>query len=660
MINQEAINRDLKERSTQSSPLQSRILSMYKDFMQVSATEMSKYWHRWDVNMVNYSAYRKLDAEDKANINKGGTEKIYVPISYAQVQTAAAGILSLLTQKERLFELISFGPEDQGMSEGLERDIDYQIRYNRIYSFLYKYILDTLIKGVGVGRCDWTVDKAKYRVKKEVPAFNFMGSLMNMFGMPTEPQMIMQETVEELTQYEGNRISYISPYTFFPDTSVSLNEFQRGSFCGTEQSVPLINVKAKEGTLYYGTQWINEHTIDSNFWGFRPRYAGTFGKPKEDFSTTVNTIMGNRFSTGKDCDVVELFMKVIPAELSRIDPELDLGDETIPVMFVCTVVNDYKIIRFERYNELHGMFPFFVSQYSPNGDDYVGKAIPDLLEGLQNLMSWLINSRMLNIRQAIKNRFIVDPAKIEVKDIQAGASMIRTKGPGGISNGITPVPAIDVTANHIAMVNTLHQIAQIVTGINENALGQYSGGRRSAAQTRGVTASVQMRLGMAANLIWFSGLDQLGQILLSNTRQFRSRQAYDQLMGNDAQKYPYDEVILSNPERIAGGYDFAPLESLTDSGKAQLMALSKELLSNPQLIQACNLDASKLLEYIFNLAGVKNYDYFKAQPTVAGQPTTQIVPDQTVQDGVANGTMIPVQGGDFVGNALESLANPQQ
>lgn len=656
-MNQDTINNDLRTKDSTASRFQARIISIYKDFMRQSAMEMSKYWNRWDENMVNYSGYRRADAEDKKNIEKGGTAKIYVPISYAQVQTAAAGILGLINQKERLFELISFGPEDQSIGEGLERDIDYQVRYNRIYYFLYQYILDTLIKGIGVGRCDWVVNKSKYRVKREVPVLSTLDSLAAAMGMNVQPRMEIQESVEELIQYEGNKISYISPYTFFPDTSVPLNEFQKGSFCGTEQSIPIISLKEKEGTLYHGTKFVNQHMVSGDFWGGRPRYSGTFKRPVEDTSTMVNTVLGNRFSTGKDCDVVELYLKLIPAELKEVDPEIDVGDEKTPVMFVCTVVNDSKVIRFERYNELHGMFPFFVSQYSPNGDDYVGRAIPDLLEGLQNLISWLVNSRMLNIRQAIKNRFIVDPAKIEVKDIQSGGPLIRTKGPSGVANGITPVPAVDVTSQHIPFISVLQTIAQIITGINENALGQYSAGRRSASQTRGVNASVQARLGMAANLIWFSGLDQLGQIVLSNTRQFRTRETYEQILGNDAQRYPYDEVILADPQRIAGGYDFAPLEALTDSGKAQLLGLTKELLGNADLIQACNLDPDKLLGYMFNVAGVKNYDYFKReqQPAPARTPPMEVVPDQQIAEGVASGQLQPTAGGDMVGQLLQGL-----
>lgn len=655
-MNQEQINQDLRTKDTSGSKLQQHLMSLFKSYMFSSATEMNKFWARWDENQVNYTGYRKLDNADKENIARGGTEKIYVPLSYAQVQTAAAGILGMITQKSRLFELLSFGPEDQTIVEGLERDIDYQVRHNRLYFFLYNYILDALVKGIAVGRCDWTTDRAKYRVKREVPVGGLMNSLMSALGVGSNETATV-EVVEELIQYEGNKVSYISPYTFFPDPSVKLCDFQKGAFCGTEQSEPLINVKQKEGSLYHGTSFVKNELAQTDVWSARPRYAGTFAKP-DAVSNLATNIMGSKYSSGKVVDIVELYIKLIPTELKQHAPDLDFGDEKEPVMFVLTVANDSKIIRFERYNELHGMFPFFCSQYSPDGDSYVGRAIPDLLQGLQNLISWLVNSRMLNIRQAIKNRFLVDPAKIEVKDIEAGSNIIRTKGPGGISNGITPINPADVTSQHIPFIGTLQQIAQIVTGINENAMGQYTSGRRSAAQTRGIGQAVQARLGMAANIIWYGGLDQLGCLLLSNTRQFRTKEIYEQILGADANKYPFEEVILADPAKIAGGFDFMPLDGLTDSEKANTLSLMKELLGNADLITASNLDPSKLLEYCFNVAGVKNFEYFKAQPQpqpAQGQPGVEVVPDAAIQAGIANGTMQPTAGGNPVEALLAGL-----
>ena len=137
-MNQEQINKDLATKDTSSSKLQAHLMSLFKSYMFSSATEMNKYWDKWDESQIVYSGYRKLDEKDRENIKRGGTEKIYVPLSYAQVQTAASGILSMLTQKSRLFELVSFGPEDQTVGEGLERDLDYQVRHNRLYYFLYQ------------------------------------------------------------------------------------------------------------------------------------------------------------------------------------------------------------------------------------------------------------------------------------------------------------------------------------------------------------------------------------------------------------------------------------------------------------------------------------------------------------------------------------------
>ena len=53
-MNQDTINNDLRTKDSTASRFQARIISIYKDFMKQSATEMSKYWNRWDENMINY------------------------------------------------------------------------------------------------------------------------------------------------------------------------------------------------------------------------------------------------------------------------------------------------------------------------------------------------------------------------------------------------------------------------------------------------------------------------------------------------------------------------------------------------------------------------------------------------------------------------------
>lgn len=645
-MNQEQINTDLRTKKSTESPFQRHLVDIYRSFMVQSAGQMGQYWEIWDKDYEKYCGYRKVDKEDVQNKKAGGTEKIIVPLTFAQVQTAAAGILQMFMNKERLYELVSYGPEDEQIREGLERDIDYQLRQNRIYHTIYLQIVDALTKGMLVGRCDWETVKRKYRVREPQISISPMEMLMaQMEGR--QPQMTTEivETVKELVQYEGNRISYISPYTFYPDPNVPLRDFQSGSFCAIEQSTPKIILKEREGNLLHGVDLI-PNAIPEDIYRGRKRYAGNF-RTRRNGTSYINTVLGNKVSTGSNVDVVEMFLKLVPKEISE-KYDIDIGDENVPVMFVLVVANDTKVIRFERYNELHGKFPFYVSQFSPDGDSFIGQSIPRLLDGIQSLMTWLLNSHMQNVRQAIKNRFLINPGRVNMDDVQNNANYIRVNGSNSLGDSIMPLNVVDITNQHIPFMQYMQQIAQMTTGINENAMGLYSGGRRSAAQTRGIQASGQARIALAANNLWYSGYDTLGELILSNTRQFRTKEIYDQILGDAAAQYPFEQAILADPEKIAGGFDFVPLEALSDAGRSQIVMLAKELLADPNLIQATNLSPDKILGKIFELLGIRNYEYFKqeqqpqAQPQEAQVPNMEVLPDEQVAAMVQQGQLSPV------------------
>ena len=655
MFNQEDINKDLREKDSSESKLQTELLDIYRPYIFKGSSEMNKYWSQWDKNQVYFKSYRPKDSEDVANINKGGTEKVIIPLSYAQVQTAAAGILNMYMQKETLFELMSYGPEDQNYVLGMERVLDYQVRQNKIYRKLYLYIVDSLIKGVSGFRVDWEKITKKYRVREKVEKQSIFSSLLAPLGLSQmvdsmiKPSIETKEVVKELTQYEGNVIDNLNMYSFYPDPTVSLLDFQKGSFCAVEQIYPYNVVLENEGKLYHGTKRIKADTIYT--WEGRKRYSGlTYDNqlnPKATFS--------EKLSPGKSVSLVEMYIKIIPSEFSK-KCGVDIGDEKEPKMFVLVVANDTKIIRFEPYNELHGRFPFALGQYSPNLADSVGHSMVDLLSGLQQLITWLINSHMKNVRQTVNNRFIVDPSKVEIKDIESGSPVIRVKLPGNLSNSIQQLGVVDVTANHIPFVSALQGIAQIITGINENAMGMYSGGRRSAAQTRSITNAGQVRLGMIANLLW-EGIEEVGILMLSNTQQFMSETTYNQILGDAKDKYPFDKVVLADPEQIAAAYNFAPLEAMSDSNKSFIFSMFKELIGSADLVQATGLDVNKIVEYMFTLAGVKNYDWFKTAQAAAPVPNTTVVPDNQITNGLNNGNLQPMPNGagDIVGSLLSSI-----
>src|SRR5690606_916834 len=100
-------------------------------------------------------------------------------------------------------------------------------------------------------------------------------------------------------------------------------------------------------------------------------------------------------------------------------------------------------------------------------------------------------------------------------------------------------------------------LMQIVTGVNDNAMGQYNGGRRSAQEARVVTAGAAGRMKLHGHLIWEMSLGPLGQMMLSNSRQSLSEDAFNRIIGNEALQDPNRYLdFVGTPEDVICNEDF--------------------------------------------------------------------------------------------------------
>lgn len=631
--NQEKINRDLTENDSSTSDFQKRLMEVLRPRIKVSSDRMCQMHDSWDNNEYIYRGYRKMDKADRDAIKDGEPNKIIVPITFAQTQTALSFLFSTFTQNENLFSLSGTGPEDAKYVFGMERDLAYQARRQKMALRLYYWALDSLKHGFGVVKNDWGTQTAKMRVQVEQPAGGFMNQVGALFGRPMPMQMV--ETVQDVISYEGNRTVNVSPYAFYPDPSVAIARFQEGEFVFHEEDVSRATVEAEEGQKYFGTNKIPK-TINQQVFDQRQRRArGPFAN--SDQSSPVSYKGGHGEQT---LVILTEGQIVLNPKVVRERYKLDLGDENYPVKFLVTFANDQKIIRLERWNYFHNEFGYSLFEFSPDHGAFVNAGLADTIYELQNIITFFLNSHIVNVRKIIANRFIVDPDRVEMSDLKSGSIYIRTKGGTiDVSKVIQQVQTSDITRSHVSDMQDIMAITQLVTGISDNALGQYSSGRRSATEAKNVNAGAAARLKMHASLMWMQGIEPLGRQWLSNTRQWRSREIYGNIVGEEIKDAPYEQAILADPNKLAGGYDFAsfdpnmPLDRQFQAG--MLKDLFSLLVENPNSMAMLNKNPMPLVEYIAKLYGIKNLRDFDM--TQLQQPQVQVVPDDQARAAAAAG-----------------------
>jgi len=659
MKTQDEINKDLAEKDTNESEFQKKVLDYIHPLQKVAADKMCEYHESWDLHDWIYRGYRIKDREDKESDSKKEPGKIIIPVTFAQVQTAVSFLMSTYLQREHFFELRGMGPEDEKPVFAVQQDMSYQLTKNQWPLKLYCWLLDSLKYGFGVIKTDWGEWNCRMRTQRKVPktsAFSFLGSLGSLFGGGNgngngKMEYTTIEEVAEVLEYQGNRIRNISPFSFYPDPDLPIARFQDGAYVFHEEERSLSELKKLEGRDFFGTEHISD-TIPGDIFGNRKRRAGrTFG----DSDRAVS-----KMTMAKDKQHDAVIFSETQITLSgrqvkdRFGVDLDKSDYQQKWMIVTG--NEDKVIAFKPLGYLHDQYSYDLFEYSPDANAFYNPGLAETVYELQNLMTFFLNSHVVNVKKIVANRFVVNPGMANMEDIESNKNYIRTIGtvPGDLDRVVKQLAVSDVTRGHVSDLDMLLKLLQVVTGISENALGQYSSGRRSATEARNVNAGSAARLKMHGLLGWVQGLEPLGRRMLSNTRQGRTKDVYEQIVGKRALDAPFEEAILADPSKIAGGYDFIPYDATLQSDRqfqaGVLTELFTALISNPNTIMLLQKDPSKLLKYIAELHGIKNIDEFTLAPQQPlNMPQPQVVPDDEAAAAVdAGATPVDVMGNDMM------------
>lgn len=634
-MDQKEINNQLSQEEL--TPFHSALLTELKGMLKASSAKMSTYWPLWEQADNTYRGYKVYDKEDEKSAAKGEPHKILLPLTFAQLQTAASFIFASFTQKDRFFELQGTASEDVKYSEAMETDLAYQTNKDKLVSKIYAYVLDNLKYGIGVTKVTWESETCKLRVLNKVPAPTPLQKIGAFFGAQVQPKMESVETVADVLMYEGNKVKNISPYCFLPDPELPVARFQEGSFCAYEEIVAKDKIKKLEGSEYFGTKYIKDIKKDATETEERRRWWKLLDKDSTD-------------TTGGDTKIdrsawvfTEVQLIINPKEYKE-KFDVDLGPEDYPIKFVAVVINDSRIVSFKPLGYLHDKFTYAVSEFLPEHNEFISQGLTDCIAELQALATWFANSRVANVKKVIKNQIVVKPEEVYMEDISENQPYIRIKSKVGasVSDSIKQLAVTDVTSSHINDMKLVIDLMQQVTGVNDNAIGQYASGRRSAFESRQVNAGAAMRLKMHATLQWLNGIEPLAQMMLANTRQMRTKKVYDQIVGESvAQTAPYEKVILTDPDRIAGGYDFIPYDGTLPSEKNSQAQILQELLttiiSNPMVAQATGIQVKPLLARIGELTGMKDLDNLVVEPPF----NTPMMPPAAQPPGMPGAPAVP-------------------
>src|SRR5216117_180914 len=539
-----------------------------------------------------------------------------VPIAFSQAQTFVAFCYSIYTQRDRIFELEGFTAEDDRPAKVGEALLAHNLRYNKFEALLDLFLRDIARFGLGIFKIVWTTDMQTIREKQTVPGSSFLG--VRLMASKTK------EVEKEVVKYQGNKLIHISPYRFFPDTRLPLIRYQEGEFCASEDYYSMAQLRQweHEGVIT-GVKFIKPLSRDTD----DPRiYRYDDGQESQGPFTPGAGTKGDG-QVKKTVLVTEIQRELIPSEY-EIDGK-PIGDEDYPMKYVIWLANNNRLLKCEPLGYLHNQFTYVCAPFIYDDNVHTGDGLMDTIGMLSDVITWFINTRITNVRKVIQDKLVVQPKNVNMDDLDKRSPVIRltSSAVGDIQKSIMQLPLQDVTTNHISDAKFLHEIVQIVTGINDTILGQFQPGRRSATEHRNVTSGSAARLKSCASVLYWVALEPLARQMLSNLQDGLDEEQFVKILGLE-EAMVGERFIGVTKGDLVGSYEFNAFDGTLPSERSNTAQALEEvltmLLQHPHAAVLFGLDPQKILREIMILRGIKNPERFALDNTTISNILTAI------------------------------------
>lgn len=590
------------------------LLSRCKGLVGMSRNVMRDFYPVWDRNEAVYRGERVLDNSDRQAVKKNEPAKVYVPMTHTQIQTFVSFMVMVLTQRDYFYELSGSGPEDEKAAKLGQATIQRDLEYNKFTGILLpQFGVDVAVKGLGIFKTDWLRETVPVEQQVPDPDFQPNPNLPNQ----TQPPMITQYVPK--TKYLGNRITVISPYRWFPDTRIPLTRYRYGEFCADEIEYSMGELKSfEEQGLVAGLKDI-PRIQDTAFSDRRFDVMSRDGS-NTNWDPAINSPLNPKDSS-RYVLITEVQLKCNPSktkisENEVIDPAIDAE-----VVVIIWIANDGRIIRIQDSGYQHNEFLYDAAQFFNDQSRVINPGLAELIAPMQDILDWLMNSRVTNVRKVIQNQLVVDSRFINMEDLKQRNPVIRVKGtPDGLSidQYIKQLNVQDVTLSHLTDMNVVGGMVKETTGLQENLLGQYAEGRRSAREASNVNANAAARVMLPIKGLWQGALLPLGRKLLCNLQQGLDVDQLVSVVG--VQKVLADPQAVAafipvNKSMLVGNYDFLVFDATLPSQRMAIAAALAQagdvLMKNPSAVLALGIDPKLIFMEWLELMGVKNAERFQ-------------------------------------------------
>ena len=614
-------------RLSPGSPLHAKVLEKLVERLKSSEDKMSQFHARWQANERRFMAYINRTDFDKllSQTNDKGdapsVTTINVPYIYATVWTIVTYLVHTFCGQKPIFQVSSYSAEAVEPARKMETVLQFNADKSKLVRKIFQWMMDGQIYGVGIVRNLWITE---YKMK----VVQTTGSPLGIINPEFQPDTPLMKR-EPYLCYEGNDVTSINPYKFFPDPRVPMEEASRRGefvFWRSYEGLHTLKKAERDGTL----SWIDAIG----------KPGGSKGGDEAADQSMRSLLTGGDSDPGSsnsgrwDTRIAQ-YHQLDQGTIDIIPKDWGLGDEDEIERWIFTIANKRQIIQAEQFDDEHGKHPICVIEPNSIGYGFGQLSIVDMLGPIQDVLSWFVNSHMFNVRSALNNMFVVDPHYVEMQDLKdpGPGKFIRLKQAAmgrDVRTVLNQLAVQDVTAAHIDNVSAFMRLGDILSGVNDSLKGVQPGGRRSATESRITSESGASRQAALARMISAQGMTELAEMQASNVQQYQSMEFYLKIVGAEGVLVPI------KPDDVQGNFYFPIHDGALPLDRVALLDVWKEIwmavATNPQLAMQYNGPA--IFEYMANLAGAKNLTQFKIQVAppmgmqqMGGDPNAQVPVD---------------------------------
>ena len=603
---------------------------------RASANIMQKSYPSWNKIDEKMTAYiPTTDKEDK--VKEGDSRKpisVVFPYSYVIMETILSYLVSAFFP-EPIFRYEGFSPEDTLGAIMLENVIQNNCNRNKVALNLHTMFRDITSYGMGIVTPGWREKHGKKIVQKQNGFFDRMSRFI---------RSDQEKAFEDAIIHEGNDLQNIDPYSYLPDPNVAVQDIQSGEFVGWVDETNIMSMLEEE---QYDEDMFNVKYLRH----VTNRKTSIYSSDPSRRTTKIGGTEKNNTDTSP-VDIIWMYINIIPNEFGPKGGPY-IGDSEYPEKWMFGLGSDSVVIMAKPLGLTHDDYPVSVS--APDFDGYSPVAFSrlEIEYGLQEILDWLLNSHVANVRKAINDMIIVDPYLVNINDIKdpGPGALIRLRRPAwgrGVDKVAQQLVVQDITRNNIGDAGFIMQMMNQVGGTDNPMQGNLRQGgpeRLTKSEFQGTMAGAINRMERIAKVIGLMGMQDIGYFFAHHTQQFMSQEVYMKTTGrwqetlvNEFGNKIKNGRMKVTPWDILVDYDIQIRDGSVPGGNfsESWIQLYQILAQNPQL--ANQFEMVRIFKHIARGLGAKNVEDFER---ISKGVPTQTMEDGQVEQGVQAGNLIP-------------------